>query len=81
LSTFSSQLVRAHRLYPGYKYKGWSDKRVYELLNEKFKLFDGVFGASDEILGSILNLEWTLNGATLDSIFPGSNFNTVEERF
>src|SRR5579862_1483691 len=27
-----------------------ADKRVFELLREKFKLFDGVFGASDEIL-------------------------------
>ena len=30
-----------------------ADKRVLELLEEKFKLFDGVFGASDEVLGSI----------------------------
>ena len=30
-----------------------ADVRVYELLNDKFKLFDGVFGASDEVLGSI----------------------------
>lgn len=30
-----------------------ADQRVYELLNDKFKLFDGVFGASDEVLGSI----------------------------
>ena len=30
-----------------------ADQRVYELLSEKFQLFDGVFGASDEILGSI----------------------------
>jgi ERCC4-related helicase len=30
-----------------------ADQRVYELLNEKFRLFDGVFGSSDEILGSI----------------------------
>ncbi|MVN20804.1 SNF2-related protein [Mucilaginibacter arboris] len=30
-----------------------ADKRVYELLDKKFKLFDGVFGASDEVLGSI----------------------------
>ena len=29
------------------------DQRVYELLQEKFKLFSGVFGASDEVLGSI----------------------------
>lgn len=30
-----------------------ADLRVYQLLEEKFKLFDGVFGASDEVLGSI----------------------------
>jgi hypothetical protein len=30
-----------------------ADQRVLELLAEKFKLFDGVFGASDEVLGSI----------------------------
>lgn len=30
-----------------------ADKRVLELLEEKFKLFDGVFGASDEVLGRI----------------------------
>ena len=30
-----------------------ADERVFELLNEKFKLFEGVFGASDEILGTI----------------------------
>lgn len=30
-----------------------ADQRVYQLLDEKFKLFDGVFGASDEVLGSI----------------------------
>jgi len=30
-----------------------ADERVFELLNKKFQLFEGVFGASDEILGSI----------------------------
>ena len=30
-----------------------ADNRVYELLNSKFNLFDGVFGCSDEILGAI----------------------------
>jgi hypothetical protein len=30
-----------------------ADKRVLELLAEKFTLFNGVFGASDEVLGSI----------------------------
>ena len=29
-----------------------ADQRVYELLDEKFRLFSGVFGASDEVLGS-----------------------------
>lgn len=30
-----------------------ADSRVYQLLSEKFQLFDGIFGASDEILGTI----------------------------
>lgn len=30
-----------------------ADRRVYELLTEKFNLFNGVFGASDEVLGTI----------------------------
>lgn len=30
-----------------------TDMRVFQLLEEKFSLFDGVFGASDEVLGSI----------------------------
>ncbi|WP_282629628.1 SNF2-related protein [Empedobacter sedimenti] len=29
------------------------ETRVYELLENKFRLFDGVFGSSDEVLGSI----------------------------
>lgn len=31
----------------------YADCRVYELLCDKFSLFDGVFGASDEVLGSM----------------------------
>ncbi len=30
-----------------------ADLRVYQLLDEKFRLFDGVFGASDEVLGAV----------------------------
>lgn len=30
-----------------------ADQRVYELLAEKFQLFNGVFGASDEVLGAV----------------------------
>ena len=33
--------------------KNAADRRVYELLSEKFQLFEGVFGASDEVLGAI----------------------------
>jgi ERCC4-related helicase len=33
--------------------KNAADLRVYELLDQKFKLFSGVFGASDEVLGAI----------------------------
>lgn len=33
--------------------KNAADERVYQLLAQKFKLFDGVFGSSDEVLGSI----------------------------
>lgn len=30
-----------------------ADRRVYELLDQKFQIFSGVFGASDEVLGVI----------------------------
>ena len=30
-----------------------ADRRVYELLDQKFTLFSGVFGSSDEVLGSV----------------------------
>jgi adenine-specific DNA-methyltransferase len=33
--------------------KNEADQRVFELLSEKFRLFEGVFGASDEVLGAI----------------------------
>src|SRR5207253_3135728 len=33
--------------------KNIADKRVLELLSEKFHLFSGAFGASDEVLGQI----------------------------
>lgn len=33
--------------------KNEADQRVYQLLSEKFQLFEGVFGASDEVLGVI----------------------------
>jgi superfamily II DNA or RNA helicase len=33
--------------------KNLADRRVFELLSKKFKLFEGVFGASDDVLGAI----------------------------
>lgn len=33
--------------------KNEADQRVFRLLSEKFHLFEGVFGASDEVLGAI----------------------------
>lgn len=33
--------------------KNAADLRVYELLDQKFRLFSGVFGASDEVLGAV----------------------------
>ena len=33
--------------------KNAADQRVFELLEKKFKLFEGIFGASDEVLGAI----------------------------
>lgn len=30
-----------------------ADRRVFQLLDQKFRLFDGVFGASDEVLGAV----------------------------
>lgn len=33
--------------------KNAADQRVFELLRDKFRLFDGVFGASDEVLGAL----------------------------
>lgn len=35
--------------------KNEADQRVFELLDQKFKLFSGVFGASDDVLGTIEN--------------------------
>jgi superfamily II DNA or RNA helicase len=35
--------------------KNQAEHRIHQLLNEKFHLFDGVFGASDEVLGTLMN--------------------------
>jgi len=33
--------------------KNAADQRIYDLLKDKFRLFEGVFGASDEVLGAL----------------------------
>jgi len=33
--------------------KNQAEQRIYELLSQKFQLFEGVFGSSDEVLGTI----------------------------
>ena len=33
--------------------KNQAERRIFQLLDQKFRLFDGVFGASDEVLGAI----------------------------
>ncbi|MDL2288478.1 DEAD/DEAH box helicase, partial [Oscillospiraceae bacterium OttesenSCG-928-F05] len=35
-----------------------ADRRVYELLSEKFHLFEGVFGASDTVLGAVDSIDF-----------------------
>lgn len=35
--------------------KNQTEQRIHELLSEKFHLFEGVFGASDEVLGSLMS--------------------------
>ena len=45
--------------------KNEADRRVFQLLRDKFKLFDGVFGASDEVLGGLesgMDFEKRING-------------------
>lgn len=42
--------------------KNAGDQRVYQLLDEKFKLFSGVFGASDEVLSRADSLNRFLQG-------------------
>ncbi|WP_437510575.1 SNF2-related protein [Sorangium sp. So ce1099] len=45
--------------------KNEADKRVFELLDQKFDLFKGVFGASDDVLGAVesgVDLEMRIAG-------------------
>ena len=35
--------------------KNQTEQRIHELLSQKFHLFDGIFGASDEVLGTLMS--------------------------
>lgn len=52
-----------------------ADKRVYDILSKKFKLFEGVFGASDEALG-LLATDTSFEKTILDIY---QNCNSVSE--
>jgi ERCC4-related helicase len=61
-----------------------ADQRVYALLRDKFQLFSGVFGASDEVLGSIesgVDFEKRIAGIYQNCRTPEQiefNFNTLQ---
>lgn len=60
--------------------KNEADQRVYELLDQKFSLFSGVFGASDEVLGTIesgVDFEQRIMGIYQDCRSP----NEIKEQF
>lgn len=67
--------------------KNAADQRVYDLLDQKFQLFSGVFGASDEVLGTIasgLDVEKDIlnvlqNCRTPDAIQKG--FDALQEKY
>ncbi|MGI1670412.1 MAG: DEAD/DEAH box helicase family protein [Neptuniibacter sp.] len=60
--------------------KNEADQRVYELLDQKFSLFSGVFGASDEVLGAIesgVDFEQRIMGIYQDCRSPSE----IKEQF
>jgi ERCC4-related helicase len=67
--------------------KNAADQRVYDLLDQKFKLFSGVFGASDEVLGTIASgvdvekdiLNVLQNCRTPEAIQQG--FDSLQEKY
>ena len=58
-----------------------ADQRVYELLKQKFKLFEGVFGASDEILGSIASAGISIEKRINDILQRCRHADEIEAEF
>lgn len=52
-----------------------ADQRVYELLDQKFNLFTGIFGASDDVLGAIES------GVNFERRFKSVYWRTLNDTF
>lgn len=67
--------------------KNAADRRVYELLSTKFNLFEGVLGASDEVLGSMgsgVDLEkriFKIYQTCREDTAIEKEFNSLQEEF
>lgn len=57
------------------------DKRIYEILDKKFGLFDGVFGASNQVLGSIANLNNGFERAIQDIFEQCRDETAINQQF
>ncbi|WP_294537560.1 SNF2-related protein [uncultured Rhodoblastus sp.] len=57
-----------------------AEQRVYELLDRKFKLFTGVFGASDDVLG-VIESGIDFERKVVEAVQRGRNDEEVEEAF
>jgi len=59
------------------------ENRVYELLGQKYNLFQGVFGSSDHVLGSIENSEllYTFSRNNLDDFNSKYSFDKMFQKF
>jgi ERCC4-related helicase len=58
-----------------------ADNRVFELLSEKFRLFEGVFGASDEILGAIVSSDIDIERRIYEIYQKCRNPEEIEQAF
>jgi len=57
-----------------------AEQRVYELLDQKFRLFSGVFGASDEVLG-VIESGIDFERKVVEAVQRGRTDAEVEEEF
>ena len=60
--------------------KNRAEQRVYELLSQKFHLFEGVFGASDEVLG-VIERGVDIERRILEIVQSGRSETQIDEAF